>query len=227
MPLVISVRSRLSRRETAERIRQVVLGLQGREQTPYKEVLAGSIAWTVALENLADFEKKSAGLSDRFGLLWAPLAPSTIARKIGKWKKQLTPAKARKLAKLIDRFSRQGGPKMTAAQTRQRAIRLAWQQIAGRVPINVDTGRLKASLTPSAGLLATLTGTGDQIARVRQNALEFGSAVPYAKYTHFGTNRQPARPVLPPAAHYRGWVRDGVVRGLPLVFDRLERTELK
>lgn len=166
-----------------------------RPRTLSHVAVASTIARTFFGENLKDFSAKSRGGKDRWGAKWPDLAASTIQRKAGR--KQ----SFGRLAKVV----------------RKRTKRASGVEV-GRspkafVPINVDTGRLIKSLTPSgtAGQPTYLPRT-DQIATVDSQIMELGTEVPYAKYV------QRKRPVLMETSKAAGFIATGLADGLVLIF---------
>lgn len=210
MATIIRVVSPLNRRQAASVVRRFVTALRTKTATPNKAILAGYIAANVLRENADDFDRKSQGGADRFGDVWPPLAASTIARKLQKLRKLTRNQRRTRYDKVYQLALQQYGQRLSPKAAAEMARRMAWQAIAGPTFINIATWRLRRSLQWTTTLETRFAPAPDQVARIDRNRLEIGTSVPYAKFTHYGTKKQPARPVLVGGSRVRPWVRTGV-----------------
>lgn len=210
MPTVIVVRTNRSRAEARAIVRRFADGLRTKAASPHKAILGGYIAAEVLRENADDFDQKAQGRADRFGDVWQPLAAYTIARKLRKIGRLTSGQRRARWDNVYRLMLQQFGQRLKPKAAAEAARRIAWQAVSGPVFINIDTWRLRRSLQWTDALKLFFVPATDQIARIDRNRLEIGTAVPYAKYTHRGTRRQPARPILASSDRIRGWVRQGV-----------------
>lgn len=209
MATEILVRTSLTRAEALGVIRRFVNGLRTKAATPNKAILGGYIAANVLRENADDFDQKARGGADRFGDVWEPLAASTVAKKTRKLAKMTGAQRRARWDTVYKTILQQVGQRLEPRAAAETARKIAWQAINGPVFINIDTWRMRRSLQWTAALEQRFQPTADQIARIDRNRLEIGTSVPYAKYTHRGTRRAPARPILVEGARIRSWVRTG------------------
>ncbi len=197
----------------------------------------------------AAFDVKAAGGRADDGLQWAPLAPSTIARRrkgpadvravrLKARAPNLNPRQKRELegrirqrtAELLQRGLTQSQARgLARAQAEQAARRqgLGVATIRGvlggrEVLIERDTSRLYASLSP--GVSGRPSGAADQVFRMNPGEVIVGSNVPYVRAQHRGIpGRLPARPFWPehlPEAWLKE-IRGTLSRSIARVFARL------
>lgn len=194
-----------------------------------------------------DFLVKSRGGTGRDGIKWAPLSPYTIARRrttpgelksLGVKKGPLgflTPGEHLQWQKIFGRWfnilKAKGYPDDKA---KAQAGKVAWTEMKKRgaktkigvlgsrtVDIGRDTSRMFDSLAAGFDAAPPPGATTTFI----PGSVVIGTNVEYFRYFHYGTSRQPARPVAPPDGSIPdAWwpaVMDAGVTGLVRVVEEM------
>jgi hypothetical protein len=149
--------------------------------------LLQEIGQTLLSRQQLSFEKKSRrGMGDD-GIVWKPLAKSTEERKARKGKAKTAAAKVSDLKK-----------KLAKAKTKKERTKILKQIQGALTPpksqIGVDTGIMRNCVVP--GYKAP-DGKGGNILEVNGSTVTVGYAREYAPWFDEGTERQPARPLMP------------------------------
>ena len=183
------------------------------------------------------FIVKARGGTDEAGIKWAPLSPITLARRRHpdlirsgpSWRRPLLTADQDALWRATFRWALR-----KTDQNKGHAAAIAWvvtkaaggktiRGVVGNLPYEIgrDTDIMFNSLSPTAD------GPGPLgIIRPEPGAVVIGTTVPYAKWFHHGTRRQPARPIWPARqeqwpANWLADIRDVWVSGAKKVVEAL------
>ena len=162
-----------SRRELDEILASVPQILAGRIPDPLgiTRLVGFTMANSMLTQVYQDFVRKSRGEVGKDGVKWAPLAASTIAKRMAKERKLQPKTKRAKKPKADPKF-------------------------AERFDIGRDTTRLLRSLV--AGRIDQVPGNPDTSVTAAMAVIAVGTNVPYAKWFREGRGKvQPARPVVP------------------------------
>lgn len=150
--------------------------------------LLQEIGTTILSRQQLSFEKKSRGGQGDDGVKWAPLAESTERRKSRKEKDRN--AKRNRVKKLKDKLR-----KATTKAERSRLMDMIQVESSpNKSQIGVDTGMMRNTVTP--GYKAS-DGKGDNVFEVEGATVTVGYGREYAPYFDAGSDRVPARPLMP------------------------------
>lgn len=230
------VRTRYTRAQARAIMRQAVDAINGRapDTHGFREVFFGAIAQVLFARIYEAFQAKSAHGTDELGNRWVDLRPKTKAygrmdarEGIPLPGPKYRPTLNRRLNKVWKRIYSRVLRKL-GEDHNDIAAGAAWNRVKGMgaitligerrdvpIPILQKTGRLAASLEPSA-----LDGDGsyhpvnfDQIVRVQQHELILGTRVPYAEAV------DKSRKIWPPSL--AAWMDDAVDAGRAALQRRL------
>lgn len=161
-----------SRQELDELLASVPQILAGRvpDRLGITQLVGFRMANAMLSQVQQDFIRKSRGETGKDGVKWAPLAPSTIKRRLAK-----------------ERKAQKGNKKGKKASTK----------FLGRFDIGRDTARLLRSLA-AGKLVGQAPGNPDTSVTSALAVIAVGTNVPYAEWFHKGRGKvQPPRPIVP------------------------------
>lgn len=170
--------------------------------------------------------EKSRSHSDDLGYRWKPLAPATVAAKLrSRYSRPpvptdflSSPQKAlwtRFYNQALKQYSNDPG---AARQVAWKKLQLS--KLPTGVAINIETGRLLASLQPGEVSNGRYLPPTEQTLRFNGSGVELRSLVPYALYVHR------RRRLYPPARAMRPWVCGAALLALRDVANAQLREEL-
>jgi len=166
--------------------------------------LLQEIGTTVLSRQRLSFEKKSRGGIGDDGVQWKPLAESTERRKAGK--ERDTKTKMNKVRKLKGQLKKAKG-ELRAATTKQKRDKLFDRIKTLETKISVESKPAKSQIGVDTGLMRNTVipgykagdSKGDNIFEVQGATVTVGYGREYAPWFDEGTERQPARPLMPNA----------------------------